>query len=112
MKAFVQEIGALAEELEVFLAIHPDDPPIKLLGLPRIVSTSKDLELLTGHKNSTLSESDINFIISLILGYYPSVHNGVTMCVGSFASRPDNDITDMVSKFADKINFVHLRNVK
>ena len=76
----------------VFLAIHPDDPPISLLGLPRIVSTAQDVKIL--------------------LDAYPSPHNGLTMCVGSYASRQDNQVEKLVEEFATKINFVHLRNVR
>jgi len=89
---FIRQIAPIAESHGVFLAIHPDDPPIPLLGLPRIVSTALD--------------------VRKILDAYPSPHNGLTMCVGSYASRVDNKVEDIVNEFADKVNFVHLRNVR
>ena len=53
-----------------------------------------------------------NLFISMWLDAYPSPHNGLTMCVGSYASRIDNKVEDIVNEFADKVNFVHLRNVR
>lgn len=81
----------VAEEFGVRLAIHPDDPPFSLFGLPRVVSTPADLRVL--------------------LAAVESPANGLTFCTGSYGSRPDNDVTAMVAEFAQRISFVHLRNV-
>merc|ERR1712039_871308 len=74
------------------MSIHPDDPPIQLFGLPRVVSTAEHVRTLLAAK--------------------PSKHNGLTMCVGSYASRADNNIPAIVEEFAGNTNFVHLRNVE
>jgi mannonate dehydratase len=89
--AFIREIVPVAEESDVKLAIHPDDPPWSLMGLPRIVSTEKDLEEI------------INVIDS------PS--NGITLCTGSLGAGYFNDLPRIANKFSKKINFAHLRNV-
>ena len=75
----------------MLLALHPDDPPVPLLGLPRVVSTARDLA-------AVLAASD-------------SPANGLCFCAGSLASRADNDIVAMAKQFARRIHFVHLRNV-
>lgn len=89
---FLNEIIPLAEELDIKMAIHPDDPPIDILGLPRIIKSETDLDDL------------VNFIDS------PS--NGITFCTGSLGANPENDLPKMILKFKDKIHFLHLRNVK
>lgn len=89
---FLNEIIPLAEQLGVKMAIHPDDPPFDIMGLPRIVTSEKDLEDL------------VNFIDS------PS--NGITFCTGSLGANPDNDLPKMIEKFKNRIHFLHLRNVK
>jgi len=89
---FLREVVPVAEESGVYMGIHPDDPPIQLFGLPRVVSNASHVRAL--------------------LNAIPSQHNGLTMCVGSYASRADNDIPAMVKEFANKINFIHLRNVE
>lgn len=91
LKHFLQKVVPVAAEVGVYLAIHPDDPPIPLFGLPRVVSTQKHLRDL--------------------LAFIPSVHNGLTICVGTMASRPDNDVRAIVEEFPAQIHFVHLRNV-
>lgn len=88
---FLKQIVPVAEENDLFLAIHPDDPPWPLLGLPRIVS----------------NEWDLNKIITA----YDSKHNGLTFCTGSLGAGYQNDIQKMAESFAHRINFVHLRNV-
>ncbi|MEA3476612.1 MAG: mannonate dehydratase [Bacteroidota bacterium] len=88
---FLKEIVPVAEEEGVRLAIHPDDPPWPLLGLPRVVSNINDaLE---------------------IIEVVDSVSNGLTLCTGSYGAGIQNDLVDMVQKLAHRINFVHLRNV-
>ncbi|MGD1044596.1 MAG: mannonate dehydratase [Bacteroidota bacterium] len=88
---FIQEIIPVAEASGVLMAIHPDDPPFSLLGLPRVVSNKEDVEQIFSTVDS------------------PS--NGLTLCTGSFGAGYKNDLVDIAEKFAGKINFVHLRNV-
>jgi mannonate dehydratase len=91
LTAFVDEVAPVAEEVGVRLAIHPDDPPISLFGLPRVVSTEADAQA--------------------ILGSYDTAANGLTFCVGSYGARRNNDLLGMVRKFAHRIHFAHLRQV-
>jgi mannonate dehydratase len=90
--AFLREVVPVAEANGLQMAIHPDDPPYSVLGLPRIVSTEEDLQ----------------DIISCI----DSPANGLCFCTGSLGARPDNDVVGMIDKFGDKIHFLHLRNTK
>lgn len=89
---FLREVTPAAEEAGVLLAIHPDDPPRPLLGLPRVVSSKQD--------------------IAQLLGAYDSPSNGLTLCTGSLGSGYTNDVVDITRSFAHRINFIHLRNVK
>lgn len=89
---FLNEVIPIAEECGINLAIHPDDPPFAVLGLPRIFSTINDLEWL--EKTN------------------PSIKNGVAFCAGSFSARKDNDVVEMARCFAHRIHFAHLRNTK
>jgi mannonate dehydratase len=89
--AFLQEVAPVAEELGLRLAIHPDDPPWPLFGLPRVVSTAGDAR-------------------SILEGVDSSA-NGLTFCVGSYGARADNDLLAMVDEFAPRIHFAHLRQV-
>ncbi|NKJ37615.1 mannonate dehydratase [Rhizobium sp. SG570] len=91
LEMFLQEVAPVAAELGARLAIHPDDPPISLFGLPRVVSTAADLRR--------------------ILGSVDHPANGLTLCVGSLGSRADNDVLDIAREFAPRINFAHLRDV-
>lgn len=89
---FISKVAPYALELGINLCIHPDDPPFPLLGLPRVVSTEEDLEML--------------------MNASPVRANGITFCTGSLGVRADNDLAKMAKKFADRIHFVHLRTTK
>jgi mannonate dehydratase len=89
---FLDVVVPVAEEAGVRLAIHPDDPPRPLLGLPRIVSTADDARW--------------------VLDRYQTRNNGLTFCTGCYGVRPDNDLVAMVREFCDRIHFLHLRATK
>jgi mannonate dehydratase len=89
--AFLREVVPVAQETGVRLAIHPDDPPWSLFGLPRVVSTSED--------------------VRAIFSACDTFANGLTFCVGSFGARADNDLLAMAREFGVRIHFVHLRQV-
>ncbi|HEY4299270.1 MAG TPA: mannonate dehydratase [Candidatus Didemnitutus sp.] len=91
LRLFVREIAPVAAEAGIRLAIHPDDPPFPLLGLPRIVSTGADL--------------------ADILAMADTPANGLCFCTGSLGGRLDNDLPALARRFASRINAVHLRSV-
>jgi len=91
LSEFLREVAPVAEENGLRIAIHPDDPPWPLFGLPRVVSTADD--------------------VRAIFSACDAPANGLTFCVGSFGARPDNDLLAMVREFGHRIHFVHLRQV-
>ena len=89
---FLRRVVPVAEAAGVLLAIHPDDPPWPIFGLPRIVR----------------DQSTIQRILEAV----DSPSNGLTFCTGSLGAAPENDLPELVRRFANRINFVHLRNVE
>ncbi len=89
---FLKAVIPVAKESGVYLALHPDDPPWPIFGLPRIARDQDTLER--------------------ILDVVNSPHNGLTFCTGSLGASGENDLPEMVRRFAGRINFVHARNVK
>lgn len=92
LKYFLMEISPVAAECNINLAIHPDDPPFDILGLPRIACR----------------EADFDFILSSV----PIESNGVCFCTGSLGANATNDLPAMAKKIGKRIHFVHLRNTK
>jgi len=92
LAAFLREVVPVAQEAGVRLAIHPDDPPWSLFGLPRVVSTAAD--------------------VRAIFTACDTLANGLTFCVGSFGARADNDLLAMAREFGARIHFAHLRQVR
>ena len=89
---FLSEVVPTAEELGLRLCCHPDDPPVPLLGLPRIMSTE-------AHYAAVMNAVD-----------RPA--NGITLCSGSLGARPDNDLPGMMDRWGSRVHFLHLRNVR
>ncbi|MEO7099961.1 MAG: mannonate dehydratase [Luteolibacter sp.] len=92
LKRFLESVIPVAEEVGVKMAIHPDDPPFSVLGLPRIVSTAND--------------------VATIFQMADSPANGLCFCTGSFSARADNDLPEIVRKFAPRIHATHLRSTQ
>ena len=90
-KRFLDAVVPAAEELGVKLAVHADDPPRDILGLPRVVSSADD--------------------VAWVLAAHDSPANGLTLCSGSFGAHPTNDLPAMARRFGHRIYFAHLRNV-
>lgn len=88
---FLSEVAPLAEELGLKLAIHPDDPPFSVMGLPRVVCTAADIKKITEA--------------------VPVSANGLCYCTGSLGADPKNNLTQIIDDFGDRIHFLHLRNV-
>lgn len=92
LKYFLDKVIKVAEEVHIKMAIHPDDPPWSIFGLPRIITSKQNLERF--------------------LKLYDSKYNGLTLCSGSLGVTESNDVVDMIYSFADRIHFAHVRNVK
>jgi mannonate dehydratase len=92
LEYFLKEIIPVAEESNVKMAIHPDDPPWSIFGLPRIITSEENLERF--------------------LKLVDNSYNGLTLCSGSLGVSKDNDIPRIVRKFGKRIHFAHMRNVK
>lgn len=92
MAYFLEEIMTVCDEENIKMAVHPDDPPRPILGLPRIVSTIEDIDWLTQK--------------------VPSSNNGITMCTGSYGVRGDNDLVNMIKKHGARVYFTHLRSTQ
>ncbi|MBQ1264925.1 MAG: mannonate dehydratase [Oscillospiraceae bacterium] len=92
LETFLKKVIPVAKEAGVMMAIHPDDPPWGMFGLPRVITNKENLQRF--------------------LDIVPERNNGLTFCTGSLGANPDNDLIDMAATFCDRIHFVHLRNIK
>lgn len=89
---FLKEIIPVAEEEDIRMAIHPDDPPWPIFGLPRVVTNMQNVEF--------------------VLRQVDSPNNGLTFCTGSYGADPNNDLLEMIEMAKGRIHFVHARNIK
>ena len=92
LKYFLDGIMAACDDTGINMAIHPDDPPWDMFGLPRIITSADSYDKL--------------------FSAVPNKHNGVTFCTGSLGAGRDNDLHEMAKKYADRIYFAHLRQIK
>ncbi|MGN6618518.1 MAG: mannonate dehydratase [Ilyomonas sp.] len=92
LKYFLQQVTPVAEECGVKLAVHPDDPPFDILGLPRICRTAEDLDYILSAVDNTA--------------------NGICFCTGSLGANPNNDLVAMIRRVDKRLHFAHLRNTK
>ncbi len=79
----------VCDEYDINMCVHPDDPPLQILGLPRIVTCDAD--------------------IKAFLDAVPNPHNGLTFCAGSLSAGAHNDVPELAKKYADRTHFVHAR---
>lgn len=91
IEVFLKAVIPVAEEAGVNMAIHPDDPPWGIFGLPRIITDEKNIDRF--------------------LSIVPSKNNGLTFCTGSLGASVDNNLVEMAKKYAGRIHFLHLRNI-
>lgn len=89
MKYFLEAIMPVCEETDIKMCVHPDDPPMSVFGLPRIVTCEED--------------------IAWFLNAVPNWHNGLTFCAGSLSAGAHNDVVKLAEKFADRTHFAHIR---
>lgn len=89
MKYFLEAIMPVCEETDIKMCVHPDDPPMSIFGLPRIVTCEEDIEWF--------------------LNAVPNWHNGLTFCAGSLSAGAHNDVVKLAEKFADRTHFAHMR---
>ncbi|WP_165006143.1 MULTISPECIES: mannonate dehydratase [unclassified Enterococcus] len=89
---FIDAIIPTCEKYDIKMAIHPDDPPFSIFGLPRLVNHSENIRKL--------------------LACNSSIYNGLTFCTGSLGSNPDNHVIEMINEFKERIHFMHVRNVR
>ncbi|MCA0756009.1 mannonate dehydratase [Paenibacillus sp. N4] len=92
LRYFLKEIIPVAEKHGIRMAIHPDDPPWSVFGLPRIMTSQENLRKL--------------------VKLHDSPSNGITLCSGSLGANPANDIVSMIHEFGDRIPFAHIRNIR
>lgn len=92
MKCFLEQIMPVCDEYGINMCVHPDDPPIQVLGLPRVVTSRED--------------------ISWILKAVDNPHNGLTFCAGSLSAGIHNDVPQMAQEFVSRTHFIHLRSTE